>query len=141
MDFGISEWIFCISEWIFAFQTDFWISEWISRFQIGFLDFKLDFCRLCTRFHSGDGPLGFRNSAGEAIDLFLGVWLHSWQLLFRKGKQSNTQSRETGVMKMEGKLFTYTSAWSHAYSCLRGGTGRFKSLCLGKKNRSSLGTR
>ena len=42
---------------------------------------------------------------------------------------------------MEGKLFTFTSAWSHAYSCLRGGTGRFKSLCLGKKNRSSLGTR
>ena len=42
---------------------------------------------------------------------------------------------------MEGKLFTYTSAWSQAYSCLRGGTGRFKSLCLGKKNRSLLGTR
>ena len=59
----------------------------------------------------------------------------------RSGKQSNTQLREKGVMKMEGKLFTYPSAWSHAYSCLRGDTGRFKSLCLGKKNRSSLGTR
>ena len=58
----------------------------------------------------------------------------------RSGKQSNTQLREKGVMKMEGKLFTYPSAWSHAYSCLRGDTGRFKSLCLGKKNRSSLGT-
>ena len=57
------------------------------------------------------------------------------------GKQSNTQSREIGVMKMEGKLFTYTSAWSHANSCLHGGTGWFKSLCLGKINRSSLGTR
>ena len=57
------------------------------------------------------------------------------------GKQSNTQSRETGVMKTEGKLFIYTSAWSHAYSCLRGDTGQFKSLCLEKKNRSSLGTR
>ena len=57
------------------------------------------------------------------------------------GKQSNTQSRETGVIQMEGKLFTYTSAWSHAYSCLRGGMGHFKPLCLGKKNRSSLGTR
>ena len=59
----------------------------------------------------------------------------------RSGKQSNTQSRETGMMETEGKLFTYTSAWSHAYSCLRGGTGRFKSLYLGKKNRSSLRTR
>jgi len=29
---------------------------------------------------------------------------------------------------MEGKLFTYTSAWSRAYSCLCGGTGRFKPL-------------
>ena len=33
------------------------------------------------------------------------------------GKQSNTQSRETGVTKTEEKLFTYTSAWSHTYSC------------------------
>ena len=42
---------------------------------------------------------------------------------------------------MEGKLYTYSSAWSHAYSCLRGGVGQFKSLCLGKRNRSSIGTR
>ena len=45
---------------------------------------------------------------------------------FCLGKESNTQSRGTGVMKMKGKLFTYTSAWSHAYSCLHCGTGRFK---------------
>ena len=30
--------------------------DWISRFQIGFLDFRLDFCRHCTRYFC-DGPL------------------------------------------------------------------------------------
>ena len=56
-------------------------------------------------------------------------------------KQSNTQSRERGVMKVEGKLYTYFSAWSHAYSCLCGGVGQFKSLCIGKRNYFSIGTR
>ena len=59
----------------------------------------------------------------------------------RSQKRSNAQSQETGVIQMEGKLYTYSSAWSHAYSCLRGGVGQFKSLCLGKRNRSSIGTR
>jgi len=42
--------------------VDFWISEWISGFQldfwilIGFLDFRLDFCRQCTRFLSWRTP-------------------------------------------------------------------------------------
>ena len=55
--------------------------------------------------------------------------------------QESSATHSQGRQEMEGKLFTYTSAWSHAYSCLRGGTGRFKPPCLGKKNRSSLGTR
>ena len=54
--------------------------------------------------------------------------------------QESSATHSQGRQEMEGKIFTYTSAWSHAYSCLRGGTGQFKSPCLGKKNRSSLGT-
>ena len=41
---------------------DFWISDWISGFQsgfldfVGFLDFRLDFYRHCTRFLSWQTP-------------------------------------------------------------------------------------
>ena len=44
------------------FKVDFWISKWISGFQsgfldfVGFLDFRLDFCRQCTRFLSWRTP-------------------------------------------------------------------------------------
>ena len=44
------------------FKVDFWIYDWISEFQsgfldfIGFLDFRLDFCRQCMRFLSWRTP-------------------------------------------------------------------------------------
>ena len=74
-------------------------------------------------------------------------WLKKFTLQsgceYRKCSQegSNAQSRETGVIQVESKVYTYSSAWSYAYSCLRGGVGQFKPLCLGKRNRSSIGTR
>ena len=42
---------------------------------------------------------------------------------------------------MESKIYTYSSAWSHAYSCLHGGVGQFNPLRLGKRNHTSIGTR
>ena len=42
---------------------------------------------------------------------------------------------------LQTKIHTYSSAWSHAYSCLHGGEEQFRSQCLSKRNHSSIGTR
>ena len=56
----------------------------------------------------------------------------------RTGLQENQKSRETGVLKNQQSLHTYTSVWTRIYSCLRGGKPRFKSLKLSGKNRQLL---
>lgn len=59
----------------------------------------------------------------------------------RTGIQTNEESRERGAIKLQGKLCSYTSTWTHTYNCLRGGEGKIKPLKLSKKNRCSIGSR
>ena len=63
------------------------------------------------------------------------------QYTIRRGMQTNEQSREVGVIKLQGKLRPFKSVWTHSYHCLRGGKANFKSLTLNKKNRCAIGTR
>ena len=59
---GSLDWISGFQSGFLDFKVDFWISDWISGFQsgfldfVGFLDFRLDFCRQCTRFLSWRTP-------------------------------------------------------------------------------------
>ena len=62
---GSLDWISGFQSGFLDFKVDFWISDWISGFQsgfldfVGFLDFRLDFCRQCTRFLSWRTPRAF----------------------------------------------------------------------------------
>ena len=64
---GSLDWISGFQSGFLDFKVDFWISDWISGFQIGFLDFvgfldfRLDFCRQCTRFLSWRTPRSHTN--------------------------------------------------------------------------------
>ena len=63
------------------------------------------------------------------------------EFTIRTGLQENQKSRESGVLRYQKSLHTYTSVWTRTYACLRGGKARFKPLKLSKKNRRSVGTR
>ena len=61
---GSLDWISGFQSGFMDFKVDFWVSDWISGFQsgfldfVGFLDYRLDFCRQCTRFYSWRTPRG-----------------------------------------------------------------------------------
>lgn len=59
----------------------------------------------------------------------------------RTGMQKNEQSRESGVIRLKGQIYSYKSTWTRTYNCLRGGKGKYNPLKLSTKNRCTVGTR